>query len=108
MKLKGDILPLMVLLRPIVKGEQKTDSGIIIPDTADDPTMKSEVMVVGRSTDAVPMDDIQVGRVVLTHPHAGHDVYIGGEKYRLTPYKNVDFIYSEEESQKIISGQNGS
>ena len=92
MKLKGDILPLMVLVKEHER-ESKTESGIIIPDMAQDPTMKAEVVAVGRSTPAVPMDDIEIGRTVLYHPRAGNDVWIEGEKFRLMAYKDIFYIY---------------
>lgn len=95
MKLKGDILPLMVLVKEHSK-EVKTESGIFIPDIAQDPTMKGEVVVVGRSTPAIPMDDIEIGRTVLYHPRAGNEVRIDGENFRLMAYKDIFYIYPKE------------
>ena len=71
-----------VLVRRI-EAEEKTPSGIIIPDTAKEKPVEGEVLAVGpgardETGKVVPLD-LEVGDQVLFGKWAGTDVIIGGE-----------------------------
>jgi len=91
MELKGTILPLMVLVKDHEK-ESKTETGIIIPDVAETPTMKGTVVCVGESTSRIPMV-IRKNKTVLFHNHAGNKIRIEGEEYRLMRQNDIFFQY---------------
>ena len=63
--------------------EERTASGIIIPDTAKEKPIQGEVLAVGKGAigedgKARPMD-VKVGDVVLFAKYAGTEVKIDGE-----------------------------
>ena len=76
--------------RVVVKrldGEEKTASGIIIPDTAKEKPQEGEVIAVGpgaRNEDGklAPMD-VKVGDVVLFGKWSGTEVKIDGKEYSI-------------------------
>jgi len=59
--------------------EQKTASGIIIPDSAKEKPLKGEVIAVGPGTKDETMQLI-VGDVVLYGKYAGTEIEVEGEK----------------------------
>jgi chaperonin GroES len=59
--------------------EQKTASGIIIPDSAKEKPLKGEVIAVGPGTKDETMQLI-VGDVVLYGKYAGTEIEVDGEK----------------------------
>jgi chaperonin GroES len=59
--------------------EQKTASGIIIPDSAKEKPLKGEVIAVGPGTKDETMQVI-VGDVVLYGKYAGTEIEVDGEK----------------------------
>jgi len=59
--------------------EQKTASGIIIPDSAKEKPLKGEVIAVGPGTKDETMQ-LSVGDVVLYGKYAGTEIEIDGEK----------------------------
>ena len=59
--------------------EQKTASGIIIPDSAKEKPLKGEVIAVGPGTKDETMH-LSVGDVVLYGKYAGTEIEIDGEK----------------------------
>ena len=67
-----------VLVKP-AEAEQKTASGIIIPDSAKEKPMKGEVIAVGPGTKDEVMQ-INVGDKVLYGKYAGTEVEVDGEK----------------------------
>jgi chaperonin GroES len=67
-----------VLVKP-AEAEQKTASGIIIPDSAKEKPMKGEVVAVGPGTKDEVMQ-INVGDKVLYGKYAGTEVEVDGEK----------------------------
>ena len=68
----------------ISEAEEKTASGLVIPDTAKEKPQEGTVVAVGpgRFDDGVrvPMD-IKVGDVVLYSKYGGTEVKSGGEEY---------------------------
>ena len=68
-----------------VESEEKTASGIIIPDTAKEKPAEGEVMAVGNGKlndkgERVPVE-LKVGDRVLFSKYGGTDVKIEGEDY---------------------------
>ncbi len=71
-----------VLVRP-AEAEQKTASGIIIPDTAKEKPQRSEVLAVGKGTKDHEMT-VKVGENVLYGKYSGTESEIDGEKLSIT------------------------
>ncbi len=71
--------------RVIVKAAEKaekTASGIIIPDTAQEKPQKGEVVAVGNGTKDFPMT-VKVGDTILFGKYSGTEIEIEEEKYLL-------------------------
>ncbi len=69
--------------RVVVKpheAEEKTEGGIIIPDTAKEKPQKGEVVAVGPGKDGNPMS-VKKGDSVLYGKYAGQDLRHEGEDY---------------------------
>lgn len=60
--------------------EEKTRSGLILPDTAKEKPLRGEVVAVGKGKDGNLMT-VQVGDVVLYGKYAGQEVSIDGTDY---------------------------
>ena len=68
-----------VLVKP-ADGEQKTVSGIIIPDNAKEKPSKGEIIAVGTGTKDEEMV-VKTGDTVLYGKYAGTEVEVDGVKY---------------------------
>ena len=68
-----------VLVKP-AEGEQKTQSGIIIPDNAKEKPSSGEVIAIGSGTKDEEMV-VKVGDTVLYGKYAGNEVELDGVKY---------------------------
>lgn len=68
-----------VLVQP-VPAEEKTASGIIIPDTAKEKPMKGQVVAVGTGKKDEPLT-VKVGDSVLYGKYAGTELNVEGEDY---------------------------
>jgi len=68
-----------VLVKP-VDGEQKTVSGIIIPDNAKEKPLKGEIIAIGSGTKDEEMV-VKPGDTVLYGKYAGTEVEFEGVKY---------------------------
>lgn len=68
-----------VLIKP-AEIEQKTASGIIIPDTAKEKPMRGEVIAVGPGKKDEPMS-VKVGDQVLYGKYSGTEIAIDGIDY---------------------------
>lgn len=81
MKLKplGD----KIVVKPIEK-EEKTKSGIVLPDTAKEKPQEGEVVAVGpgkfEKGERVPME-VKVGDRVIYSKYGGTEVKVEGEEY---------------------------
>ncbi|WP_027180251.1 co-chaperone GroES [Maridesulfovibrio bastinii] len=69
-----------------MESEQKTASGIIIPDAAQEKPMKGQVIATGPGKDNNPMT-VKEGDAVLFAKYAGNELSVDGE----------DFIIMREE-----------
>jgi chaperonin GroES len=89
-ELKGRILAGKILVKP-VEAEEKTSSGIIIPETAKEKPQKGTVVMVGADKKDEPME-VKKGDVVLYGKYAGQELTIDREEYLLISQNDVLFI----------------
>ena len=68
--------------------EQKTVSGIIIPDSAKEKPLKGEVLAVGNGTKDETME-VAVGNTVLYGKYAGTELEWEGEKYLIMRQSDI-------------------
>lgn len=68
-----------VLIEPVA-AEQKTASGIIIPDTAKEKPQKGKVVAVGSGKADEPIT-VKVGDIVLYGKYAGTEINVEGTDY---------------------------
>ena len=89
-EVKGRILAGKILVKP-TEAEEKTSSGIIIPDTAKEKPQQGEVIMVGADKQDEPME-VKAGDVVLYGKYAGQELNIDGDDYLLISQSDVLFI----------------
>ncbi|NOR34083.1 MAG: co-chaperone GroES [Bacteroidales bacterium] len=89
-ELKGKILAGKILVKPS-EAEDKTASGIIIPETAKEKPQNGKVVMVGADKKDEPME-IKVGDQVLYGKFAGQELNIDEEDYLLISQSDVLFI----------------
>ncbi|MCU0372175.1 MAG: co-chaperone GroES [Ignavibacteria bacterium] len=81
-----------VLVKPS-KAEEKTASGIIIPDTAKEKPMQGEIIAVGKGRVAddgkVTPLELKVGDKVLYGKYSGTEVTFDGEEYLIMRESDV-------------------
>ena len=89
-ELKGKVLAGKVLVKPM-EAEEKTSSGIIIPDSAKEKPQQGTVEMVG-----LPKKDEQIevkkGDEVLYGKYSGTEITINTEKYLLLNHSDILFI----------------
>ncbi|MDO4703855.1 MULTISPECIES: co-chaperone GroES [Tannerella] len=76
-----------VLVKP-AEAEEKTASGIIIPDSAKEKPLKGEIIAVGKGTKDEEMVLAQGDRV-LYGKYAGTEIELDGEKYLIMRQSDV-------------------
>ena len=76
-----------VLVKP-AEAEQKTSSGIIIPDSAKEKPLKGEVLAVGNGTKDEEMV-VKKGDTVLYGKYAGTEIEWEGEKYLIMKQNDI-------------------
>lgn len=76
-----------VLVKPAA-AEEKTVSGIIIPDSAKEKPLKGEVIAVGNGTKDEEMV-LKAGDTVLYSKYAGTEIELEGEKYIIMRQNDV-------------------
>ena len=77
--------------RVIIKSapaEEKTISGIIIPDSAKEKRLKGEVLAVGNDTKDEEMV-VAVGNIVIFGKYAGTELEWEGEKYLIMRQSDI-------------------
>lgn len=67
------------------KNEQRTSSGIIIPEMAKEKSLSAPVVWMSVIDNA----EIRPGDIVLYKPHAGTEVEFEGKKYLMIPYADI-------------------
>lgn len=76
-----------VLVEPAA-AEEKTTSGIIIPDTAKEKPQKGQVVAVGKGTKDEPMT-VKEGDNVLYGKYAGTEITIDGHDYLIMKESDI-------------------
>ncbi len=76
-----------VLVKPAA-AEEKTVSGIIIPDSAKEKPLKGEVIAVGNGTKDEEMV-LKAGDTVLYGKYAGTEIELEGKKYIIMRQNDV-------------------
>jgi chaperonin GroES len=89
-----DIKPLhdRILVKPS-EAEEKTASGIIIPDTAKEKPMKGEIIAIGKGKQTeegklIPLE-VKVGDKVLYGKYSGTEITIEGDEYLIMRESDV-------------------
>ncbi len=88
--LKGKILAGKILVKP-QEAEEKTVSGIIIPDSAKEKPQVGTVALVGADKKDEPME-LKVGDVVFYGKYSGTELNIDGTDYLLMSQTDVLYI----------------
>jgi len=88
--LKGRILAGKILVEAI-PAEEKTASGIIIPDAAKEKPMQGKVVLVGSDKKDEPME-LKVGDTVFYGKYSGTELVIDGDDYLLMSQTDVLYI----------------
>ncbi len=89
-ELKGKILAGKILVKP-QEAEEKTQSGIIIPDSAKEKPQQGTVVLVGTAKKDEPME-IKAGDVVVYGKYSGSELTIDGVDYMLMSQTDVLYI----------------
>jgi len=89
-ELKGRILAGKILIEPVA-AEEKTASGIIIPDSAKEKPQQGKVILVGAAKKDEPME-VKVGDVVSYGKYSGTELAIEGKDYLLISQTDVLYI----------------
>ena len=76
-----------VLVEP-KQAEEKTASGIIIPDTAKEKPQKGTVVAVGPGTKDETMQ-VKIGDVVLYGKYAGTEITVDGKDYLMMRQSDI-------------------
>ena len=82
-----------IVVRPS-EAEEKTASGLVIPDTAKEKPQQGEVLAVGPGRwnedgdERVPLD-IQVGDKVIYSKYGGTEVKYGGEEFLILSARDI-------------------
>ena len=89
-QLKGKVFAGKVLIKP-QEAEEKTASGIIIPDSAKEKPRAGTVVLVGASKKDEEME-LKKGDVVLYGKYSGQELNIDGTDYLLLSQSDVLYI----------------
>lgn len=76
-----------LLIKPI-KEEEKTEGGIVLPDSAKEKPMKAEVIAIGDGDDVKDMD-IKVGDRVIYSKYSGTEIKIDEEEYIIIDAEDI-------------------
>ncbi len=76
-----------VLIQP-AEAEQKTASGIIIPDNAKEKPQRGKVIAVGKGTKDHEMT-VKVGDQVLYGKYSGTEIQLDGEQYMIMKESDI-------------------
>ncbi len=80
-----------VLVEP-APAEQKTASGIIIPDTAKEKPLKGKVVAIGEGKKDEPMT-LRVGDEVLFGQYSGTEIKINGSAYLIMRESDIYGVF---------------
>lgn len=88
--IKGKVLPGKVLIKPS-PAEERTSSGIIIPDSAKEKPQKGEVILIGEAKKD-ETNVAKVGDTVLYGKYSGTEINIDGTDYLLMNHSDILYI----------------
>lgn len=71
-----------------VEAEQKTASGIYIPDSAKEKPQKGKVVATGKGTEEEPME-VKVGDTVMYGKYAGTELQYDGKDYLIMSQSDI-------------------
>ncbi len=82
-----------VIVRPNEDDEQRTASGLVIPDTAKEKPQTGEILAVGPGDldddgDRIPLD-VEVGNTVVYSKYAGTELKYEGEDYLILAARDL-------------------
>ena len=80
-----------VLVEPVA-AEQKTASGIIIPDTAKEKPLRGTVIACGEGKKDEPMT-VKVGDAVLYGQYSGTEIKVDGKNYLIMRESDIYGIF---------------
>ena len=88
-----------IVVKRLTETDEKTTSGLFIPDSAKEKPQEGEVVAVGKGKrledgKVVPLD-VQVGDKILFGKYSGSDIKLDGQEY---------MIMREDEVLGILSG----
>jgi len=89
-ELKGKILAGKVLVKP-QPAEEKTSSGIIIPDSAKEKPLRGTVVLVGAAKKDEPVE-VKAGDTVLYGKYSGTELSIDNVDYLLISQNDILYI----------------
>jgi len=89
-QLKGKILAGKVLVKPN-EAEERTSSGIIIPDSAKEKPRQGKVVLVGAAKKDEEME-VKAGDTVLYGKYSGQELTVDGTEYLLISQTDILFI----------------
>ncbi len=78
----------------VLEGEERTKSGIVIPDTAKEKPQKATVVAIGPGKinedngQRIPMD-LQVGQTVIFAKYGGTEIKLDGEEYLILSERDI-------------------
>lgn len=75
----------VLLELPDTRAEQKTASGIIIPDTAKQKPKFAKVLAMSR----IESPEISVGDVVFFKEYSGNEISLDNQVYLMIPYEDI-------------------
>ena len=76
-----------VIVEPTA-AETKTNSGIIIPDTAQEKPQRGKIVAVGKGTKETPMT-VKIGDEVLYGKYSGTDLKFEGEDFLIMKESDI-------------------
>ncbi len=82
-----------VMIQP-QEAEQKTSSGIIIPDSAQEKPQKGKIVAVGNQKADEPME-VKVGDVVLYSKYGGTEIKIDDNDYLIMNQSDILLVVGE-------------
>ena len=89
--LKGRILAGKILVEPMA-AEEKTASGIIIPDSAKEKPQQGKVVLVGADKKRLRKMEVAVGDTVFYGKYSGTELNIDGTDFLLMSQTDVLYI----------------
>lgn len=82
------------VLVEVQEAEEKTASGIIIPDSAKEKPQKGKIVAAGKGTKDEEME-LKVGDIVLYGKYAGTEIKYGSEEYLMMSQSDVLAVIDE-------------